>query len=85
MALKAGNTDFAGSMAEAMQNAFNDEIAIRKPRADEQMKFLFIAVAEGLIRHLAAHPEAFNLIVTSSMGDDVSINARVDSISSTGT
>ena len=85
MGLKSGKTDFTGSMAEAMQTAFNKEIAIRQPRADEQMKFLFIAVAEGVINHLAANPNAFNLIVSSSFDDDVSITARVDSITSTGT
>lgn len=85
MTLKSGKFDFTGSMAEAMQNAFNAEIAIRQPKADEQMKFLFIAVAEGVISYLAANTDAFNITISSSLDDDVSISAKLASITSTGT
>ena len=68
MSLQAGRNNYSGSMAELMENIFNEQIAAGKPKSSEQMKVLFIAVAEGVVRHLVAHPEAF--VVTVSHDDN---------------
>jgi len=73
MALIAGTfTDnYSGSMAEAIENAFKSEwphiMGIPAPATEAQMKLLCIAIAQGVIRHLVNHPEAFEIIV--SIGD----------------
>lgn len=58
MSLKAGSTaDFKNSMAEAIQTAW-DRVRGDTPTSD-QMKLMFIAIAQGVVQHLVAHPEAF--------------------------
>jgi len=53
--------DFSASMAEAMQEAL--DAAKREhggPLApSDQTKLLFVAVAQGVVKHLARNPEAF--------------------------
>ena len=68
MALKAGRNSYSGSMAELMETIFNEQLAHGQPKPSEQMKTLFIAVAEGVVRHLVAHPEAF--VITVNHDDD---------------
>ncbi len=63
MALKAGRNSYSGSMAELMESVFKEQLAKGQPKPSEQMKVLFIAVAEGVVRHLVAHPEAFVITV----------------------
>ncbi|MXV49672.1 hypothetical protein GS399_01710 [Pedobacter sp. HMF7647] len=81
MALKAGTkSDFSSSMAEAIQTAFNNhynEIMGQPPPPDnKQMQLLCIAVAEGVINHLKAHPEAF--VIKTKFGDGTLYNATVE-------
>ena len=64
MALKAGRNSYQGSMAELMEKIFKEQMALGQPKPSEQMKVLFIAIAEGVVRHLVAHPEAFVTMVT---------------------
>lgn len=51
-------------MAQLMKSVFDEQMAQGQPKPSEQMKLLFIAVAEGVVRHLVAHPEAFVITVT---------------------
>ena len=61
MALKAGHVaDFADSMAEAIEQAFQSEWSAAKatalPLAGEvDRKILFAAVAQGVLNYLEAH------------------------------
>ena len=64
MALNAGRNSYSGSMAELMEKIFKEQIENGPPKSSEQMKVLFTAVAEGVVRHLVAHPEAFVITVT---------------------
>ena len=68
MSLKAGRNSYAGSMAELMETIFKEQLAEGQPKPSEQMKVLFIAVAEGVVRHLVANPDAF--VVTVHHDDD---------------
>jgi len=69
MALKAGTiADFSDSMAEAIENAFLEEwpkvmggAADEVPEMNEQMKLIFVAVAQGVVRYLTDHAEAFHI------------------------
>ena len=70
MALKAGAIhDFSNSMAEAIENAFihawPDAMGNQPaPPTNTQMQLLYVAIAEGVLRHLADHPEAFIIQTT---------------------
>lgn len=73
MPLKAGtNLDasgFAGSMAAAMLEAFKTEWPrvmgheAALPESFDQMKLLFAAVAQGVVRHLQQHATDFKVKV----------------------
>lgn len=64
MALKAGTIgDFSDSMAEVIENAFLEEWpeamgGADKPETNPQMRLLFVAVAQGVVRYLTDHAEA---------------------------
>ncbi|MBE9586608.1 hypothetical protein IM792_19320 [Mucilaginibacter sp. JRF] len=69
MALKSGNNnDTNGSMAKAIEDAFLENwpgiMGNAAPESNKQMKLLFIAVAQGVVKHLVAHPEAFEISVS---------------------
>jgi hypothetical protein len=75
MALKAGTIhDYVNSMAQAMEEAFLEEWPRvmsedqPKPQSNNQMKLLFIAIAQGVVRHLADHSESFDVSVASNAG-----------------
>ncbi len=88
MPLKAGsnssNTDFANSMAAAMVEAFNNEWPYimgdaPKPETLDQMKLLFAAVAQGIIKHLKDHATDFKVTVNSSgSGNYTGTVTRID-------
>jgi hypothetical protein len=66
MALKPGTYgNLGGSMAGAIQTAFDahfkEIIGKDPPASNKQIELLCIAVAEGVINHLKAHPEAFKV------------------------
>jgi hypothetical protein len=69
MGLTAGTfiDNYAGSMAEAIEKAFKSEwpniMGTSAPATEAQMKLLCIAIAQGVIRHLVDHPEAFEINV----------------------
>lgn len=73
MALKAGTiADFTNSMAKAIEDAFiaawPDAMGTgtTAPTPNAQMQLLYVAIAQGVINHLAAHPEAFVIDATLS-------------------
>ena len=82
MALKAGKTDFTNSMAEAMEKVFKEQLAMGLPKPADQMKVLFIAVAEGVVRHLVAHPEAFVVTVTQDNNNKHTTTVKISSTDS---
>ena len=67
--LKAGSqSDFGGSMAEAIEQALNTVMQAdgkpalpTEPRSVTDRRELFIAIAQGVIGHLAAHAAAFTI------------------------
>ena len=68
-------SEFADSMAEAMVEAFKTEWphvmgVAPKPENMDQMKLLFAAVAQGVVKHLQIHATDFKVTVTSSGSGD---------------
>ncbi|ATP56312.1 hypothetical protein CPT03_07415 [Pedobacter ginsengisoli] len=83
MALIPGTpSNLASSMAEAIQTAFNNHypevMGKNSPETNKQMTLLCVAVAEGVINHLKAHPEAF--VIKTKFNDDTLYNAVVEII-----
>jgi hypothetical protein len=67
MYLKAGTvSDQHDSMAKAIEDAFIKTwptVMEGDPQTSDQMKLLFVAIAEGVINHLASHSDAFEVIL----------------------
>jgi hypothetical protein len=87
MALEAGSiTNFTNnSMAKAIEDAFLSEWPNAMggqpvPAINDQMRLMFVAVAQGVINHLNANPDAFK--VTVSDGSN-SYSGEVTSIQET--
>lgn len=64
MALEPGTTKgpfdrFTGSMADEMEKAFKDEFG--RDISDRHLKIIFVAIARGVVKHLADNPDAFNV------------------------
>ena len=74
MALKAGTRDdLVNSMAEAMEAVFSAELPSVVPGADPlkgeaERRLLFVAVAQGVVNHLSANPDAFKVSVSITDG-----------------
>jgi hypothetical protein len=74
MTLKAGTIlDLSNSMAQAMEDAFVAQWPVvmgdRDLPADrQQMRLMFVAVAQGVVEHLKRNPDAFKVAVTLSGG-----------------
>jgi hypothetical protein len=71
MPLKPGTiatVDYKGSMAQAIEEAFKEEwlkvMGSAAPASNPQMQLLFIAIAKGVVRHLASHADAFKVNIT---------------------
>jgi len=61
----------AEKMAEAMEVAFDAEWRntmgdADPPGTNPQMHLMFLAIAEGVVNHLKANPEAFKVTVTQT-------------------
>lgn len=80
MVLKAGQVaDFAGSMAEAIEQAFQSEWTATKTTALPQTgaadrKILFAAVAQGVLNYLEDHKAE---LVTSNENDTASGHSHI--------
>jgi len=76
MALKAGTIDDpsnSNSMAQAMEDAFVAQwpfvMGDRDLPADrQQMRLMFVAVAQGVVEHLKSNPDAFKVEVRLTGG-----------------
>ena len=84
MALKAGTIqDYGNSMAQAMEEAFLEEWPRvmtddqPKPTSTNQMKLLFIAIAQGIVRHLADHADSFDVSVAANAGHNHAASVTV--------
>ena len=85
MALKPGsNQDFGGSMAEAIEKAFNqllqkdgkDPLPIDPPTAETQdRRRLFAAIAQGVVAHLRDNPDAFQILDLNTPTERIRIQA----------
>ncbi len=89
MSLKAGtNADFSASMAEAIENALQQEWphvmgAGQSVESNPQLRLLCIAVAQGVVRYLKDHAEdSFEVHLDSSI--DTTPDGHVE-IETTGT
>lgn len=85
--LKAGTiADFTGSMAEEMANAFLSEWAPAmdpQPKPTEinnQMRLMFVAIAQGVVKHLKENPGAFAVSVSDGKG---TLNGNVSGVAGT--
>ena len=69
MALLAGtHTHYDNSMAQAIEKAFLAEWpnvipGQPVPESNDQMRLLFMAIAQGVVHHLVKNPGAFTLTV----------------------
>jgi hypothetical protein len=90
MALKPGQvsaSDFSESMAEAMEDALRRHWPIAMPgRAipfDERfLKLFFVAIAQGVVRHLEENPLSFNVEV--NVPDHGRVTGKVFDIETNG-
>ncbi|NCA84369.1 MAG: hypothetical protein EOM83_02215 [Clostridia bacterium] len=70
--LKAGSKiDYAESMAAAMEQAFMNEwsnfmIGADAPAMNDQMRLMFVAIAQGVVNHLKANHDAFKVSATQT-------------------
>lgn len=83
MAIKAGTKkrdafnqdEYAGSMAAAMENAFMKEWPVimgsEAPLPNDHMRLLFIAIAQGVVRHLKDNENSITVAVPSGGGATV--------------
>jgi hypothetical protein len=75
LALKSGTLeDFIGSMADEMEQVFREELPVVIPGADPargeaERRLLFVAVAQGVVKHLVANPDAFKVEVSLTDGE----------------
>lgn len=75
MALKPGTLqDISGSMADSMEQVFREAlpsvVAGADPnKGDAERRLLFVAVAQGVVRHLAENHDAFKVEVNLSNGE----------------
>lgn len=94
MELKAGTTmndsgssELDNSMAKAIEDAFLKEWpkimgdGSSAPESNDQMRLLFIAIAQGVIRHLHDNPDAFQVSFTFA---GIPVSGQVSQIQSTG-
>jgi hypothetical protein len=70
--LKAGSkADYVASMASAMEKAFLDEWSsfmegADAPAMNDQMRLMFVAIAQGVVNHLKANHDAFKVTATQT-------------------
>lgn len=95
MALKAGtssnDTAFAGSLAEAMENALRQEyLAVKgEPLSDQgqdDRRMLLVAIAQGIVRYFTDNTDAWQISVDTTLTDATHADgsATVDAIQTTG-
>jgi hypothetical protein len=63
-------TDFAGSLADEIEEAFRDvrsEAGLPPPPQDEDARMLFIAIGRGVVAHLQKNQDAFAIHVDPTL------------------
>jgi len=96
MALKAGTSSndaaFAGSLAEAMENALRQEyLAVKgEPLSDQgqdDRRMLLVAIAQGIVRYFTNNTDAWQISVDTTLTDATHADGSgtVDAIQTTGT
>ncbi len=63
-------TDFAGSLADEIEQALRDvrrEAGLAAPPDDDDRRMLFIAIGRGVVAHLKANERAFAIHVGSAV------------------
>lgn len=76
--------EFAGSMAAAMEAALNfymtgegkQAVPVDNTTESRDRRILFLAIAKGVIDHLAAKPDAFRIV--QSDGDPTNLRIEID-------
>ena len=83
MALLAGTKGtYTNSMADAIEKAFLAEwpkVMIDQPVPDsnDQMRLLFMAIAQGVVQHLVDHPEAFTITVRNLQNEPLPVTVSI--------
>ena len=74
--------DLTDNMARAIEDAYRQariDVGITQPLPSgsnaQDMRLLFLAIARGVINHLAAHPNAFEVRVALEVNGDISDGA----------
>jgi hypothetical protein len=87
MAITTGTIEnFSGSMAAAIESAFlgnwTDAMPNQpQPTPTDQMRLLYVAIAQGVMNYLAANPDAFTL--TTSTPDGINFTTTLTGITLT--
>ncbi|HEY2160874.1 MAG TPA: hypothetical protein VGH24_06165 [Solirubrobacteraceae bacterium] len=75
MTLHAGTVaNFSGSLAEQIETAFASELLAVKgvslpDYAKQERRILFCAIAQGVLKYMAANPDAFEVQLTFTGSD----------------
>jgi hypothetical protein len=85
--LGAMPSDFAGSMAESMEDAFDQLLAIdnmntfaRQTNSNDarDRRRLLVAIAQGVVRHLVDHPGALQVSFVDEFGKTIVASVTID-------
>ena len=68
--ITTGDDQFSNSMAEAMETAFLKDWPVimhtAAPKTNDQLRLIFIAVAQGVVRYLKDNADAFNIVLSAT-------------------
>ncbi len=74
-----GVEPYIGSMAEAMEKAFKKEWPVimrsAEPVVNDHLRLIFIAIAQGVIKHLKDNKEAITVRVPNMSGSGTQIRS----------
>ena len=91
MPMKAGTVaDFSNSMAMAMEQAMIQEYQNLKGEplpgmGEEDRRMLFTAIAQGVVRHLKDHLDAFDVKTVHDTSTTTAPSSSIDNLNVTGT
>ena len=87
MTLKAGTiSNYSNSLADAMEDAFLEAwptiMDSKKPKVNDHLKLMFIAVSQGVIKHLKENPGSFKVEIYNVGGSNY--DGKIDEIQTEG-
>ncbi|MBC8488707.1 MAG: hypothetical protein H8D45_22000 [Bacteroidetes bacterium] len=87
MTLKAGTiSNMSNSLAKAMEEAFLEAwpsvMDTQKPEVNDHLRLMFIAVSQGVIKHLKENPESFKVKIYHEGSSDY--KGKIDEIQTEG-